>query len=316
MTRKEQIKILDNKIKANNAQYDLDGMNAEISAYSSGDLPKYKYLTKKDLGYKPDAFQQAKFEYSPLGKVFTDGLDKSDKSEGLLKILKNIEDKSNNQLLTIKDISRPAIKSKNNGNVSNEYKTIQDFKQELIDKKILELNGIKKFDNIIDKWKQTKNKEIVSKNVDTKVNTKKFDIYEIFENCLNKKIDYDGIDMIGKSIKNGIEIYQKRPRTDKNKSIINNSNKVIKGIELFKSMIDNDEFKIPGKYYAKPNDNINLDWMNDKDGYEETAEEAGADYMKGKNDNELELIKNFITKINNGSINNKNKAGNEFRKLK
>ena len=51
-------------------------MNAEISAYSSGDLPKYEYLTKKDLGYKPDAFEQAKFEYSPLGNVFTDGLDK------------------------------------------------------------------------------------------------------------------------------------------------------------------------------------------------------------------------------------------------
>ena len=122
--------------------------------------------------------------------------------------------------------------------------------------------------------------------------------------------------MIEKSIKNGIKIYQKRPRTDKNKSIINNSNKVIKGIKLFKSMIDNDEFKISGEYYAKPNNNINLDWMNDKDGYEETAEEVGADYMKGKNDNESELIKNFISKINNGSINNKNKAGNEFRKLK
>ena len=81
-------------------------------------------------------------------------------------------------------------------------------------------------------------------------------------------------------------------------------------------MIDNDEFKIPGEYYAKPNNNINLDWMNDKDGYKGTAEEAGADYMKGKNDNELELIKNFISKINNGSINNKNKAENEFRKLK
>ena len=123
---------------------DLDRMNAEISAYSSGDLPKYKYLTKKVLGYKPDAFQQAKFEYSQLGKVFTDGLDKSDKNEGLLKKLKNIEDKSNNQLLTIKNISRPAIKGKNNGNVSDEYKTIQDFKQELIDKNILKLSGVKK----------------------------------------------------------------------------------------------------------------------------------------------------------------------------
>ena len=151
MIRKDQIKILDDKIEANNAQYNLDRMNAEISAYSSDDLPKYEYLTKKDLGYKPDAFEQTKFEYSPLGKVFTDGLDKSDKNEGLLKRLKNIEDKSNNQLLTINNISRPAIKGRNNGNVSDEYKTIQNFKQELIDKNILHSDGFKKFDNIIDK---------------------------------------------------------------------------------------------------------------------------------------------------------------------
>ena len=56
MTLKEQVKILDDKIKANKRQYDLDRINAEISAYSSGDLPKYEYLTKKDFGYKPDAF--------------------------------------------------------------------------------------------------------------------------------------------------------------------------------------------------------------------------------------------------------------------
>ena len=97
MTRKEQNEILNDKIEANNAQYNLDKMNAEISAYSSGDLPKYEYLTKKDLGYKPDAFEQAKLEYSPLGKVFTDGLDKSDRNEGLLKRSKNIEDRNNNQ---------------------------------------------------------------------------------------------------------------------------------------------------------------------------------------------------------------------------
>ena len=312
MTRKEQVKILDAKIEANNAQYNLDRMNAEISAYSSGDLPKYEYLTKKDLGYKPDAFEQAKFEYSPLDKVFTDGLDKSDRNEGLLKRLKNIEDKSNNQLLTVKNISKPAIK----GNVSEEYKAIQNYKQELIDKNILRLDGVKIFDNIVNKWKQTKDKDIVFKNVDEKVNTRKFNIYKIFENYLNKKIGYDGISNIEKSIKDGIRIYQKRPRTDKNKRIINNSNKVIKGINLFKSMIDNDEFKSPGEYYARPNNNVDLDWMNDKIGYEETAEEADAGYMKGNNDNELKLIKDFITKINNGTINNKNKAGNEFRKLK
>ena len=166
MTRKEQNKILDDKIKANNAQYDLDRINAEISAYSSGDLPKYECLTKKDLGYKPDAYEQAKFEYSPLVKVFTDGLDKSDKNEGLLKRLKNIEDKSNNQLLTIKNISRPAIKGKNNGNFSDEYKIIQNFKQEFIDKNILKLSGVKKFDDI--KLKKLKIKKIKNKKIKTK----------------------------------------------------------------------------------------------------------------------------------------------------
>ena len=316
MTRKDEVKILDDKIEANNVQYNLDRMNAEISAYSSGDLPKYEYLTKKDLGYKPDAFEQAKFEYSPLGKVFTDGLDKSDRNEGLLKKLKNIEDKSNNQLLTIKNIPKPAIKGKNNSNFSDEYKTIQNFKQESIAKNILHLDGVKKFDNIIDKWKQTKNKEIVFQNVDAKVNTKKFNIYKIFENYLNKKIDYNRIGDIEKSIKDGIEMYKKRRRTDKNKKIINNGDKVIKGIELFKSMIDHGEFIIPGEYHAKPNNDINLDWMNDKDGCVYTAKESGRKYMKGNNDNELKLIKDFITKINNGAINNKNKAGNEFRKLK
>ena len=57
MTRKEQNKILNDKIETSNAQYNLDRMNAEISAYSSGALPKYEYLTKKDLKYKPDVFE-------------------------------------------------------------------------------------------------------------------------------------------------------------------------------------------------------------------------------------------------------------------
>ena len=312
MAHKEQNKILDDKIEANNAQYNLERMNAEISAYSSGDLPKYGYLTKKDLGYKPDAFEQAKFEYLPLGKVFTDGLDKSDKNEGLLKRLKNIEDKSNNQLLTIKNIPRPAIK----GNVSDEYKTIQDFKQELIDKNILKLSGVKKFDDLLINGNKLKIKKLFLKMLMLKLVPDILDIYKMFNNCLNKKINYRGINRIKKSIKDGIKIYQEYPFADRKKRIIDNSNKVIKGINLFKSMIDNDEFKIPKKYYAGPNNNINLDWMNDKIGYEETAEEADTDYMKGNNDNELKLIKDFITKINNVSINNKNKAGNEFRKLK
>ena len=286
-------------------------MNGKISVYFSGDLPKYEYLTKNDLGYKPNAFEQAKFEYSLLGKVFTDGLNKSDRKEGLLKRLKNIEDRSNNQLLAIKNIPRTAVKGENNDDVNDEYKTIQNFKKELIDKNILQKNGVKKFDNIVNKWKQTKDKKIIYINNKNKVDTTDFDIYEIFKEYLNKNIEYKEIESIEKSIKEAIKEYQERPvLTDKNKNIINNSNKVIKDIELIKSLINDDDFKIPGEYYAKPNNNVNLDWMNDKYGYEEIAEEAYTDYMKGNNDNELKLIKDFITKINNGAINNKNKAGN------
>ena len=62
--------------------------------HSSGDLPKYEYLTKKDSGHKPDAVEKVKFEYSPIGKEFIDGLAKEDKSKtvGLFKRLKDIED--------------------------------------------------------------------------------------------------------------------------------------------------------------------------------------------------------------------------------
>ena len=95
MTKFDQIKILDNKIKANKAQHMLDRKNAEISAKSSGELDKYEYLTGEDLDYKPNALTQAKFEYSPLGKTFTFGSTKEDKKEGLLKRLANIN-KANN----------------------------------------------------------------------------------------------------------------------------------------------------------------------------------------------------------------------------
>ena len=97
MTKSDQIKILNNKIKASNAQYDINRLKAEIFAYSTGDLDKYEFLTKQDLKYKPDALEQAKFAYSPLGKVFNDELNKKDKTKkvGILQRLKNIEDNLN-----------------------------------------------------------------------------------------------------------------------------------------------------------------------------------------------------------------------------
>ena len=90
MTKADQIKFLNRKIIQNEAQYDLDRKTAKISALSSNNLDKYGHLTGEDLGLKPSTIEQAKFEYSPLGKIFDKGLDKDDQKEGLFKRLKNI----------------------------------------------------------------------------------------------------------------------------------------------------------------------------------------------------------------------------------
>ena len=81
MTLTEQVKMLDDKIKTNKAQYDLDREAAKVSALSSRKLEKYEYLTGEDLGYKPDIIQRAKFEYSPLGEAFNKALKKDDKNK-------------------------------------------------------------------------------------------------------------------------------------------------------------------------------------------------------------------------------------------
>ena len=70
---------------------------------SSGEIQKYECLTGEDLGYKPDVVQKAKFDYSPLGQVLNKGLDLDERKEGLLKRLKNIEDKNEEQLEVIRD---------------------------------------------------------------------------------------------------------------------------------------------------------------------------------------------------------------------
>ena len=61
--------------------------------------------------------------------------------------------------MTIKNISRPAIKGRNgNGNGNDididddDYEKIQDYKKKLIDSDILNKNSVEEFDNIINKW--------------------------------------------------------------------------------------------------------------------------------------------------------------------
>ena len=170
MTRKDQIKILNDKIKVNNAQYDLDRINAEMSAYSSGDLPKYEYLTKKDLGYKPDAVEKVKFEYSPIGKVFTDGLAKEDKSKkvGLFKRLKNIEDN--------------LVEADDNDNKVGIFRIIKDIKD----------RGIK-IDNDNEAVREIR--ELIKELIDDEVKVNNFDEMKIKIICHVKKLKDQGADV-------------------------------------------------------------------------------------------------------------------------
>ena len=103
MTITDQIKILDQKILQNEAQYDLDRKSAVISARSSNNLDKYEYSTSEDLGLKPSTIEKARFQYSPLGTVLSNKLKK------ITNINKKIKDKnliynSQHSFIKFKDI--------------------------------------------------------------------------------------------------------------------------------------------------------------------------------------------------------------------
>ena len=123
MTRKEQNKILDAKIESNVNQYKVDRLNAEISAFSSGDLNKYEFLKRIDLNYKPNALDKARFEFSPSGKTFNTGLDKTAQGyqeEGITKLLKDIRDSlAGNVIIPARPPRRDNNGNDDNGNDNN-----------------------------------------------------------------------------------------------------------------------------------------------------------------------------------------------------
>ena len=87
MTATDRIKTLNRKIKQNESQYDLVREPAKISALPSNNLDKHDLLASEDLNPKPSTAEQAKSEYSPLGRIIDKTLNKDEdkKKEGLLK---------------------------------------------------------------------------------------------------------------------------------------------------------------------------------------------------------------------------------------
>ena len=63
---------IDDQIKDEKLQYNINREVAKISALSSGKIRKYEYITSEDIlpSNQQQIIEQAKFTYSPFGKAF------------------------------------------------------------------------------------------------------------------------------------------------------------------------------------------------------------------------------------------------------
>ena len=84
---------INDQIKDEKLQYDINREAAKISALSSGKLHKYEYLTGEDIlpSNQQQIIEQTKFTYSPLGKAFD-------------KQIKTIKDQGNKQFDALENL--------------------------------------------------------------------------------------------------------------------------------------------------------------------------------------------------------------------
>ena len=109
VTLTDELKVLDDKIKVYQVEYDLDRETAKIPALSSKELVKYEYLTGEDLGYQAGVVEKVKFEYSPLGEALNNqAKSKTDKRNEVVntdKQDKNLIYNSSHNFVKFKDSS-------------------------------------------------------------------------------------------------------------------------------------------------------------------------------------------------------------------
>ena len=95
---------INDQIRDEKLQYDINREAAKISALSSGKIHKYEYLTGEDIlpSNQQEIIEQARFTYSPLGKAFEIQIktieDQAEKQVDALNTLKS------NSQLTIEDV--------------------------------------------------------------------------------------------------------------------------------------------------------------------------------------------------------------------
>ena len=134
-----QPKTIDNKIKANQAQYNLDRLAAKLSELFFEELKKYEYLTGEDLVYKPGVIDQPNLIILYWVKFLPRNWIKITKNKGFkrLKRLQNIEDRKK-ELLNTSTVANKGKNAKNESdfNYDSEY-AIYEFNR-----------GFKKFKRI------------------------------------------------------------------------------------------------------------------------------------------------------------------------
>ena len=88
-----KITTINDQIRDEKLQYDINREAAKISALSPGKIHKYEYLTGENVlpSNQQQIIEQTKFTYSPLGKAFE-------------KQLKTIEDQGQRQIDYLKDL--------------------------------------------------------------------------------------------------------------------------------------------------------------------------------------------------------------------
>ena len=219
MTRKEQNKILDDKIESNVNQYKVDRLNTEISAFSSGDLNKYEFLTRKNLKYKPNALDKARFEFSPLGRTFSIGLDKTTQSyqeEGVIKLLKDIRDGLRGGVNRLNNDNNNDDNNNDDNNDDDDdkieeetAKRAEDFYEQKKDNYDDIINNLR--DKIFDLETKLKDSELSNKEKDKLNNEEKDKIY----NMLNKFKDNmkENINNFYKKSNDYLDIFDNKIRT-------------------------------------------------------------------------------------------------------
>ena len=174
---------IDDQIRDEKLQYDINREAAKISALSSGKIRKYEYLTGEDIlpSNQQQIIEQARFTYSPLGKAFD-------------KQIKTIEDQEKKQvdaLNTLEYDNNKKIEIKNENIIPKSAFAGDEAKEEF--------NKIKEIEENVDR------ENLLYKASGNTYNFRKFNTIrtfgkDIYEGKINlEEVDKDQSDLLNES---------------------------------------------------------------------------------------------------------------------